>query len=51
MKTTEDFMWMCVETHMNCIKRWSGWGKPSSTFQISIMMCAMAYDYIAKGDY
>lgn len=51
MKTTVDFMWVCVDTHMDCIKRWSEWGIPLSPFQISIMMSAMAYDYIARGEY
>ena len=51
MKTTVDFMWICVDTHMNCLERWSEWGVPSGTFFVSITMCAMAYDYIARGDY
>jgi len=51
MKTTVDFMWMCVDTHMECLERWSEWGIQSETFFVSTTMCAMAYDYIARGEY
>lgn len=51
MKTTNDFMNMCLSAHNECIQRWSSWEVPSRIFVISSIMCAMAYDYIARGDY
>lgn len=51
MKTTVDFMWTCVDTYMECLNRWSGWGIPLQTFFVATTMCSMAYDYIARGDY
>jgi len=51
MKTTVDFMCMCVSTHMKCIERWEECEILLSTFFVSTTMCAMAYDYIARGEY
>ena len=51
MKTTKDCMNLCVSTHMECIKRWPWWEISSRIHVMTSIMCAMAYDYIARGDY
>lgn len=51
MTTTKDCMNLCVSAHMDCIKRWVSWEVSSHTHVVSSIMCAMAYDYIARGDY
>lgn len=47
MKTTHDLMFMCTAEYWQQLKRWSMW---LVTFS-PCTMCAIAYDYIARGDY
>lgn len=47
MKTTYDLMIMCGAEYFKQLERWCIWVDT----HLACNLCAMAYDYIARGDY
>ena len=50
MKTTKDYMFMCVTTHHESVQRLL-YGQFFGTIMTATLMCGIAYDMIERGLY